>query len=91
MEYKTPIKSTVETGIAPLIVDSTTVIANLNADKIDGLDIPTISGNGGKVLTVKSDVTGLEWTTSTSSGLPIAPYGISYNSGTNKLEFTYTQ
>lgn len=33
-----PITSTVETGTAPLVVASSTVVTNLNADKLDGQD-----------------------------------------------------
>lgn len=37
----TTVESTVTTGTAPLIVASTTVVTNLNADKLDGQDAPT--------------------------------------------------
>jgi hypothetical protein len=33
--------STTSTGIAPLVVASTTMVANLNADKVDGADLDT--------------------------------------------------
>lgn len=36
MDFKSQIKSTVATGTAPLSIDSTTVVSNLNADLLDG-------------------------------------------------------
>lgn len=36
MDFKSQIKSTVPTGTAPLSVDSSTVVTNLNADLLDG-------------------------------------------------------
>ena len=82
--------STVSTGTAPLTVASTTLVTNLNADKIDGLDVPAITGNGGKVLTVNVGATALEWTTASGQGADYTPFNIAYNGGTGKLEFTYT-
>jgi hypothetical protein len=43
------ITSTVATGTAPLVVASTTVVANLNADSVDGISIGTVTGAGGIV------------------------------------------
>ena len=37
-EFKSPINISVATGTAPLTVASTTVVTNLNADKLDGQD-----------------------------------------------------
>ena len=43
------ITSTVATGTAPLVVASTTVVTNLNADAVDGISIGTITAAGGIV------------------------------------------
>jgi len=67
MKFKTQIQSDVATGTAPLSVASTTIITNLNADKIDGLDLPSITGNGGKLLAVNSGATVLEFVTAEST------------------------
>lgn len=50
--FLTPIQSTVSTGTAPLVVASTTAVANFNADLLDGqhgsfyapISSPTLTG-----------------------------------------------
>lgn len=59
----TPLSIQVGTSVAPLLVSSPIVVTNLNADKIDGLDIPSITANNYKVLTVNPTASALEWTT----------------------------
>ena len=43
------ITSTIATGTSPLAVTSTTVVANLNADQVDGKNVGTLSAAGGIV------------------------------------------
>lgn len=70
MKFKSQIVSEIATGIAPLTVASTTLVSNLNVQKWNGQDLPSITGNGGKVLSINSEATALEWSTPTS--LPIS-------------------
>jgi hypothetical protein len=84
------IVSTTTTGTAPLVVASTTMVANLNVEKWGGMSLPSITGNGGKTLAVNTGATALEWITVGGSSLTVGPYTIQYNSGTNKLELIYT-
>jgi len=63
-------KSTIETGTAPIEVDSTTKVENLNVDMIDGLHIPSIVNEAEKVLAVNIDATALEWVVPGTSGTP---------------------
>jgi hypothetical protein len=44
------ITSTVATGTAPFTVTSTTAVANLNADMVDGLHVAPLSGTGANIL-----------------------------------------
>lgn len=61
-------KSTQATGTKPIDVTSTTVCTNLNADKIDGLDMPTVSGQSGKYLTNNGST--MNWGTISSGSAP---------------------
>ena len=53
--FSAQIKSTVATGTAPLVVASTTLVSNLNADKLDGVDASglfTALSNSGNNISV---------------------------------------
>lgn len=53
----TVLKSTVATGTAPLTVASTTVVTNLNADLVDGLQVHTGTNNEANKI-VRTDASG---------------------------------
>jgi hypothetical protein len=96
IKYTTPISIQVGTGTAPLAVSSPVLVTNLNADKWEGLDLPSMTGNVGKVLSVNTGETTLVWATAgsptnlTLTTLTLGKFSLNYNSGSNKLEIIYT-
>ena len=78
MKHLTQIEEKVPQGTSPLIVDSTTVVSNLNADLLDGKhasDFKLASDPSSPNLTLTK--------------LTLGHYQINFNSGTDKLEFLY--
>lgn len=65
------VTSTVTTGTAPLVIASTTLVSNLNADKLDGQDAPTgtiIGTTDTQTLTNKTIVVASNIITTAASG-----------------------
>jgi len=67
--------STVATGTAPFTVSSTTVVPNLNVDKVDGKDIGTLSAAGGIVYATST--TAIAATSQGTSGQAVISGGTS--------------
>lgn len=65
--------STIATGTAPFTVASTTVVANLNADKVDGKDIGTLTAAGG--IAYATSTTALAATAAGTSGQAVISGG----------------
>lgn len=61
--------NTVSTGTAPLVVSSTTLVTNLNADRTDGIDLGSISGVGKIILSGSGSLTEFPSTASDNSKL----------------------
>ncbi|MFA4906276.1 MAG: tail fiber domain-containing protein [Candidatus Margulisiibacteriota bacterium] len=81
------LESTVATGTAPLTVASTTLVSNLNADKLDGHDWSEVPSMANYVLKAGDTMTG-NLTVETSAHLATSSgrVGIGTASPTNKLE-----
>jgi hypothetical protein len=76
-----PLSSTVASGTAPMSIISSTLVANLNADKVDGADVETSAG--GNVLSVLSD-------TKIPTSKVVAEYAVPKNLTTLTNTLTYT-
>jgi len=67
--FSSQVVLSVATGTAPLSVTSTTLVSNLNVDKVDGIDVGTITAAGGIVYATST--TALAGTAAGTSGQPL--------------------
>jgi hypothetical protein len=79
--FSSQVSISVTTGTAPLSILSSTVITNMNADKVDGADVETSAG--GNVLSVLSD-------TKIPTSKVVAEYAVPKNLTTLTNTLTYT-
>lgn len=95
MKHLTQLEEKVPQGIPPLLIDSSTLVTNLNADLLDGNHasafattahthaVATPSTSGFMSATDKTKLDSLE------GSLTLGNYRINYNGTTDKLEFLY--
>lgn len=79
--FNSQVSVAVAPGTAPLSILSSTLIANLNADKVDGADVET--SEGGNVLSVSSD-------TKIPTSKVVADYAVPKNLTVLTSTFVYT-
>lgn len=96
MKFLSQIQNKVATGVAPMTVDSTTKVANLDVDKVDGYEGLTLSdilesGTSGTQHWVKyKDGTLLKYGTTTFTGAVSTAWGSGFTSAEQTLTFNTT-